>query len=159
MISFPKVARRESSSFPLTRRTSSRMSPSRYSSASRLKNQVPEALSITAFRAAAKSSTQGKSNRMSAWRLATSRLPSVEPVSAMISSQGTARRRGSRAARHRSRLRISSLKIMPMVKTGWLMSILLFYPCFWENRPTGGFPKNGAENGAGLRPPRKRWVL
>ena len=79
---------------PRRNRTSSDTSSSRYSSVSTNMNHFPEQRFSTELRAAAKSSIQGKSMRISAYFSATSRLPSVEPVSAITSSAGTASRRG-----------------------------------------------------------------
>ena len=91
-------------------------------------SEVPETeqRSITELRAAEKSFTQGKSNKISAYRSATARLPSVAPVSAITTSQGRASRRGWRDFKHRSRQRISFLKIIPIDSRGFVISSLSF---------------------------------
>ena len=99
---------------------------STHSSQSMVMYHVPEQRSITAFRAAAKSLIQGKPNTISAYRSATARLPSSAPVSAITTSQGSASRRGRRDFKHRSRQRISFLKMMPMDSRGFDMANLSF---------------------------------
>ena len=98
--------------------TSSSMSGDKYSSASIVKYHLPVHLSITAFLALAKSLIQTKSKNISAYLTAISRVLSVEPVSAIISSQGIACLKGSSALRHFSRHLSSFFTIIPIESNG-----------------------------------------
>ncbi len=121
--------------------TSSFICSSRYSSVSKIRHHVPEQRSSAAFRAAAKSSIHGKSMRISAYFSAISRLPSVEPVSAITSSQGAASRSGCSAFMHRSIQRISFLKIIAIDSSGFNIANPPFYLRHMGKTPrSGGFP-------------------